>query len=110
MFSSSKSRIFVLANTNKQIARHFRASPVDKIVLLETAAWAIFAVLKEREVIRVHSIAKTHLRGTVLGASGICCNTLFFCFFFIIATKSINIHIVVNTYSKIKSQKVIQDI
>ena len=34
----------------------------------------------------------------------------FFVFVFIIATKSINIHIVVNTYSKIKSQKVIQDI
>ena len=30
----------------------------------------------------------------------------FFVFVFIIATKSINIHIVVNTYSKIKSQKV----
>ena len=42
------------------------------------AAWAIFAVLKEREVIHVPSIAKTHLRGTVLGASGICCNTFFF--------------------------------
>ena len=61
MFSSSKSRKFVLANTNKQITRHFRASPVDKILLLETAAWAIFAVLKEREVIHVPSIAKTHL-------------------------------------------------
>ena len=41
-----------------------------------SAACAISAVLEEREDIHVPSVAKTHLRGTVLGASGICCNSL----------------------------------